>query len=150
MLKQYDNFTFYKASLEDNEAINKIFAEHKFDAVINLAAQAGVRYSLENPMAYIDSNIVGFVNILEACRHNEISHLIYASSSSVYGSNTKIPFSVHDNIDHQCLYAATRNLMSLWLIYSHCLDYLQLGYVSLQYGPWEDLIWLCSYLLINS
>lgn len=139
MLKQYDNFTFYKASLEDNEAINKIFAEHKFDAVINLAAQAGVRYSLENPMAYIDSNIVGFVNILEACRHNEISHLIYASSSSVYGSNTKMPFSVHDNIDHPIsLYAATKKSNELMAhVYSHLFGLPTTGLRFFTvYGPW--------------
>jgi len=139
MLKQYDNFTFYKAYLEDNEAIKNIFASHDISVVINLAAQAGVRYSLENPMAYIDSNIVGFVNILEACRHNKVKHLIYASSSSVYGSNTHIPFSVHDNIDHPIsLYAATKKSNELMAhVYSHLFGIPTTGLRFFTvYGPW--------------
>jgi len=139
MLKQYDNFTFYKASLEDNDAIKKIFASHDISVVINLAAQAGVRYSLENPMAYIDSNIVGFINILEACRHNNVQHLIYASSSSVYGSNTHIPFSVHDNIDHPIsLYAATKKSNELMAhVYSHLFGMPATGLRFFTvYGPW--------------
>ena len=102
-------FTFYKLDLIDREGIEKLFSKNKFDYVVNLAAQAGVRYSLENPHAYIDCNIVGFLNILEGCRHNSIKHLVFASSSSVYGANTKMPFSVHHNVDHPVsLYAATK------------------------------------------
>ncbi len=109
MLNQFDNFKFIKASLEDEDSIKGIFKETDIPVVINLAAQAGVRYSLENPKAYINSNISGFLNILEASRHNKVEHLIYASSSSVYGANTKIPFSVHHNVDHPVsLYAATK------------------------------------------
>lgn len=103
------NFRFVKASLEDNDTIAKLVAEFKPDAIVNLAAQAGVRYSIENPHAYISSNMVGFLNILEAARHNNVKHLVFASSSSVYGANTKIPFSVNDNVDHPVsLYAATK------------------------------------------
>src|SRR5690625_7931038 len=96
-------------NLEDREKLPLLFEEQKFDAVIHLAAQAGVRYSLENPQAYVDSNLVGFVNILEACRHHQIKHLIYASSSSVYGANVKMPFSPGDEVNHPVsLYAATK------------------------------------------
>jgi len=103
------NFRFVKASLEDNDTIAKLVADFKPDAIVNLAAQAGVRYSIENPHAYISSNMVGFLNILEAARHNNVKHLVFASSSSVYGANTKIPFSVNDNVDHPVsLYAATK------------------------------------------
>ncbi|HEX9060673.1 MAG TPA: NAD-dependent epimerase [Clostridia bacterium] len=109
MLNQFDNFKFIKASLEDEDSIKSIFKETDIPVVINLAAQAGVRYSLENPKVYINSNISGFLNILEASRYNKVEHLIYASSSSVYGANTKIPFSVHHNVDHPVsLYAATK------------------------------------------
>jgi UDP-glucuronate 4-epimerase len=95
--------------LVDRKGIEKLFSENNFDYVVNLAAQAGVRYSLENPHAYIDSNIVGFLNILEGCRNNDIKHLVFASSSSVYGANTMMPFSVHHNVDHPVsLYAATK------------------------------------------
>ena len=118
-------FTFCKLDLVDREGIEKIFAENKFDYVVNMAAQAGVRYSLTNPHAYIDCNIVGFLNILEGCRHNDIKHLVFASSSSVYGANTRMPFSVHHNVDHPIsLYAATKKQMNLWPIliqvYSNC------------------------------
>lgn len=103
------NFRFVKASLEDNDTIAKLVADFKPDAIVNLAAQAGVRYSIDNPHAYISSNMVGFLNILEAARHNDVKHLVFASSSSVYGANTKIPFSVNDNVDHPVsLYAATK------------------------------------------
>ena len=103
------NFTFHRLDLVDRKGIEKLFTENKFDYVVNLAAQAGVRYSLTNPRAYIDSNIVGFLNILEGCRHSDIKHLVFASSSSVYGANTKMPFSVHQNVDHPIsLYAATK------------------------------------------
>ncbi|HEX3029178.1 MAG TPA: NAD-dependent epimerase [Clostridia bacterium] len=138
-LKKFNQFIFYKASLEDTQAINDIFHENCFDTVINLAAQAGVRYSLENPRAYIDSNLVGFTNILEACRHNKVKHLIYASSSSVYGANTKIPFSVHDNVDHPLsLYAATKKANELMAhTYSHLygLPVTGLRFFTV-YGPW--------------
>ncbi len=108
-LEEIPGFTFHKLDLADREEVNRLFAENNFDCVVNLAAQAGVRYSLTNPHAYIDCNIVGFLNILEGCRHNGIKHLVYASSSSVYGANTNMPFSVHHNVDHPVsLYAATK------------------------------------------
>lgn len=139
MLQESKNFKFYKASLEDSDAINNIFKDNGIKFVINLAAQAGVRYSLENPKAYIDSNICGFLNILEACRHNKIEHLIYASSSSVYGANTKIPFSVHDNVDHPVsLYAATKKSNEL-MAHSYSSLY-KIPCTGLRfftvYGPW--------------
>jgi len=102
-------FAFYKLDLTDRGGVENLFSENEFDYVVNLAAQAGVRYSLTNPHAYIDSNIVGFLNILEGCRHNDVKHLVFASSSSVYGANTRMPFSVHHNVDHPVsLYAATK------------------------------------------
>lgn len=108
------NFSFVEADLENRSAIEEVFKNNRFKTVINLAAQAGVRYSLANPYCYIDSNIMGFMNILEACRHNEVKHLVYASSSSVYGANTAMPFSVHDNVDHPVsLYAATKKANEL-------------------------------------
>ena len=108
-LEENSEFTFYKLDLVDREGVENLFSENKFDYVVNLAAQAGVRYSLTNPHAYIDCNIVGFLNILEGCRHNDVKHLVFASSSSVYGANTKMPFSVHHNVDHPVsLYAATK------------------------------------------
>ncbi|WP_341201693.1 NAD-dependent epimerase [Planomicrobium okeanokoites] len=134
-----ENFKFYKADLENTEAMRNIFESEKPDVVINLAAQAGVRYSLENPHAYIDSNIVGFMNILEACRHNKVKHLIYASSSSVYGANTSLPFSVHDNIDHPLsLYAATKKANELMAhTYSSLYNIPTTGLRFFTvYGPW--------------
>ncbi|MGV8149909.1 MAG: GDP-mannose 4,6-dehydratase, partial [Alkaliphilus sp.] len=121
ILKKQANFKFNKISLEDRAAVNKVFENYQPACVINLAAQAGVRYSLQNPHAYVDANIVGFVNILEACRYNQVEHLIFASSSSVYGANTKMPFSVHDNVDHPVsLYAATKKANELMAhTYSH-------------------------------
>lgn len=108
-LEQYSNYTFIKGDLADRELINKIFEEYKPSVVVNLAAQAGVRYSITNPDAYINSNIIGFYNILEACRNNPVEHLVYASSSSVYGGNTKVPFSTEDKVDNPVsLYAATK------------------------------------------
>lgn len=108
-LKKYNNFIFYKGNLADKELIKKIFEEHHPDIVVNLAAQAGVRYSITNPDAYIESNLIGFYNILEACRHNPVEHLVYASSSSVYGSNKKVPYSTDDKVDNPVsLYAATK------------------------------------------
>ena len=105
----YDRFTDLRIHLEDREAMAETFARHQPQRVVNLAAQAGVRYSLENPRAYTDSNVVGFINILEGCRNHKVDHLVYASTSSVYGANTSMPFSVHDNVDHPLsLYAATK------------------------------------------
>src|SRR5690625_4131829 len=123
-LKKYDNFTFHKVDISDKEAMDKIFSEYRPSVVINLAAQAGVRYSLENPDVYIDSNIIGFYNILEACRHYPVDHLIYASSSSVYGANKKVPFEETDFVDHPVsLYAATKKSNELMAhTYSHLYD----------------------------
>lgn len=109
MLKPYDKFTFIKGDLADKQSIDKLFADNHFDIVVNLAAQAGVRYSVDHPDVYIQSNIIGFYNILEACRYNPVKHLVYASSSSVYGGNTKVPFSTDDKVDNPVsLYAATK------------------------------------------
>ena len=109
LLKPYSKFKFHKINLANKPAIDKLFADEKFDIVVNLAAQAGVRYSITNPEAYINSNIVGFFNILEACLHNPVEHLVYASSSSVYGTNKKVPFSTDDKVDNPVsLYAATK------------------------------------------
>lgn len=109
MLKPFDKFTFIKGDISDKPFIDKLFNEYKFDIVVNLAAQAGVRYSISNPDVYIQSNLIGFYNILEACRHNPVKHLVYASSSSVYGSNTKVPYSTDDKVDNPVsLYAATK------------------------------------------
>lgn len=138
-IKDQDNFTFYKIDLTNQQQIEQLFADHKFDVVVNLAAQAGVRYSLINPRAYIDSNLVGFTNILEGCRHHQVKHLVFASSSSVYGSNTKIPFSVHDNVDHPVsLYAASKKANELMAhTYSHLyrLPCTGLRFFTV-YGPW--------------
>lgn len=109
MLKPFDKFAFIKGDISDKPFIDKLFNEYKFDIVVNLAAQAGVRYSISNPDVYIQSNLIGFYNILEACRHNPVKHLVYASSSSVYGSNTKVPYSTNDKVDNPVsLYAATK------------------------------------------
>ena len=123
-LSPQPGFSFVKASLEDRAALESAFSAFKPQRVVNLAAQAGVRYSLENPHAYIDSNIVGFTNILEACRHAGVEHLVYASSSSVYGANRKLPFSVQDPVDHPVsLYAATKKANELMAhTYSHLFD----------------------------
>ena len=116
------NYTFVKGSIADRELIDKLFAEYKFDTVVNLAAQAGVRYSIENPDVYIESNIIGFYNILEACRHHPVEHLVYASSSSVYGGNRKVPFSTDDRVDNPVsLYAATKKSNELM---AHCYSKL--------------------------
>ena len=117
-------FTFLKADIADRGAMAALFTDYAFDVVVNLAAQAGVRYSLENPNAYVDSNLVGFVNILEGCRHSKVSHLVYASSSSVYGMNVKQPFSVEDRVDHPIsLYAATKKSNELMAhTYSHLFN----------------------------
>lgn len=133
------NFTFYKINLEDDVSMDNIFKNEKPHVVVNLAAQAGVRYSLENPRAYIDSNIVGFTNILECSRHHKVEHLIYASSSSVYGANTSKPFSTSDNIDHPLsLYAATKKSNELMAhTYSHLYNLPTTGLRFFTvYGPW--------------
>ncbi len=138
-IKDHDNFTEVKIDIEDRDAVAATFKKHQPQRVINLAAQAGVRYSLINPHAYIDSNIVGFVNILEGCRHNNVEHLVYASSSSVYGANTKMPFSVHDNVDHPVsLYAASKKANELMAhTYSHLYQLPTTGLRFFTvYGPW--------------
>lgn len=134
-----EDFTFVRMNLEDREELPKLFKNEKFDIVCNLAAQAGVRYSLENPETYVDSNLVGFLNILECCRHNAIKHLVYASSSSVYGMNKKIPFSTDDNVDHPIsLYAATKKSNELMAhTYSHLFKIPTTGIRFFTvYGPW--------------
>ena len=141
-LKQIEgvsNFKIIRMELADKEAMSKLFSEEKFDVAVNLAAQAGVRYSLINPYSYIDSNIMGFLNILEGCRHNQVKHLVFASSSSVYGANTKMPFSVHHNVDHPVsLYAATKKANELMAhTYSSLYNIPCTGLRFFTvYGPW--------------
>lgn len=134
-----DRFTFVQLSLEDDPSIAALFRKHDFERVVNLAAQAGVRYSIENPATYIQSNINGFLNILEGCRHTRVPHLTYASSSSVYGANTRMPFSVHHNVDHPVsLYAASKKANELMAhTYSHlyALPTTGLRFFTV-YGPW--------------
>uniref|UniRef100_B8HTP3 NAD-dependent epimerase/dehydratase n=1 Tax=Cyanothece sp. (strain PCC 7425 / ATCC 29141) TaxID=395961 RepID=B8HTP3_CYAP4 len=134
-----ENFSFYQLDLSDRQGMADLFAREDIDIVVNLAAQAGVRYSLENPHTYVDSNVVGFLNILEGCRHRGIQHLVFASSSSVYGANTKLPFSVHDLVDHPIsLYAATKKANELMAhTYSHLfgLPVTGLRFFTV-YGPW--------------
>lgn len=138
-LRDYQKFKFAKVEIADQQAMADLFAKEKVQRVMHLAAQAGVRYSLTNPHAYIDSNLVGFINILEGCRHQNIEHLAYASSSSVYGANTRMPFSIHDNIDHPVsLYAATKKANELMAhTYSHLyrLPTTGLRFFTV-YGPW--------------
>src|SRR5688572_22345264 len=132
-------FRFEQLDLADRPRMEALFARERFDRVVHLAAQAGVRYSLTNPHAYIDANIVGFMNILEGCRHNPVQHLVYASSSSVYGANTQMPFAVHDNVDHPVsLYAATKKANELMAhCYSHLYDIPTTGLRFFTvYGPW--------------
>ncbi len=132
-------YSHTRIDIEDQEAVERLFSQHEFDGVINLAAQAGVRYSLENPLAYINTNIVGFTHILEGCRHNNVNHLVYASSSSVYGANSSMPFSIHDNVDHPLsLYAASKKANELMAhTYSHLygLSTTGLRFFTV-YGPW--------------
>jgi UDP-glucuronate 4-epimerase len=138
-LKDRDNFTFHKLDLADRDGIDKLFDRYQIEMVVNLAAQAGVRYSIQNPRAYIDSNLNGFGNILEGCRHHHVQHLVYASSSSVYGANTKIPFSVRDNVDRPIsLYAATKKANELMAhTYSHLYQIPTTGLRFFTvYGPW--------------
>jgi len=138
-LIKYKNYKHYKTDLNDNKKLSEIFKIHKFQKVVNLAAQAGVRYSIENPLAYINSNIVGFAHILENCRNNKVEHLVYASTSSVYGANTKMPFSEHDSVNHPLsVYAASKKSNELM---AHSYSYLyQLPTTGLRfftvYGPW--------------
>jgi UDP-glucuronate 4-epimerase len=138
-LTGHPNFRFVRLDVADRAGIEAVFAAERFDKVIHLAAQAGVRYSIQNPHAYVDSNLVGFVNILEGCRHNQVQHLAYASSSSVYGGNTRMPFSEHDSVDHPVsLYAATKKANELMAhTYSHLygLPTTGLRFFTV-YGPW--------------
>jgi UDP-glucuronate 4-epimerase len=138
-LQKNTNYIFYKCDIANYQELSSIFKKHAFDYVVHLAAQAGVRYSLDHPFDYIHSNIVGFMNILECCRHNPVKHLVYASSSSVYGMNSCVPFSVHDNVDHpMSLYAATKKSNEL---FAHCYSHLfsvptsGLRFFTV-YGPW--------------
>ena len=138
-IKDHALFTDVRADIADRERMEQLFKQHKPQRVVNLAAQAGVRYSIENPHAYIESNIVGFLNILEGCRHNDVEHLVYASSSSVYGANETMPFSVHDNVDHPLsLYAASKKSNELMAhTYSNLYDLPTTGLRFFTvYGPW--------------
>ncbi|MCS5636264.1 MAG: NAD-dependent epimerase [Myxococcota bacterium] len=138
-LAQHTGFTDLRMDLEDRESLSGAFSEHRPQRVVNLAAQAGVRYSLENPHAYVSANLVGFMNLLEACRHGKVEHLVYASSSSVYGANTRVPFSVHDNVDHPIsLYAASKKANELMAhTYSHLFGLPTTGLRFFTvYGPW--------------
>ena len=135
----HPNFTHVNINLEDREGIKHLFEKEKPQGVVNLAAQAGVRYSIENPLAYVDTNLVGFAHILEGCRHNNVEHFVYASSSSVYGSNTNMPFSIHDNVDHPLsLYAATKKANELMAhTYSNLYNLPTTGLRFFTvYGPW--------------
>jgi UDP-glucuronate 4-epimerase len=138
-LTKYSNYKHYKVDLSDRQALDEVFRNHRVLKVVNLAAQAGVRYSIENPLAYINSNVVGFAHILESCRHYKVEHLVYASTSSVYGANTKMPFSEHDNVNHPLsVYAASKKSNELMAhTYSHLY---QLPTTALRfftvYGPW--------------
>lgn len=138
-LQEKSGFTFVKAELEDAATMDALFKEHQFDLVYNLAAQAGVRYSLENPQAYVSANLEGFVNVLECCRHNKTGHLVFASSSSVYGAGTAMPFSVHQNVDHPLsVYAASKKANELFAhSYAHLyrLPVTGLRFFTV-YGPW--------------
>lgn len=139
IINKYDNFKFYRVDLADKKALEDIFKENKIDIVVNLAAQAGVRYSITNPDAYIQANIVGFLNILEVCRHSKVDHLVYASSSSVYGMNEVMPFSTHHNVDRPIsLYAATKKSNELMAhTYSHLYSLPTTGLRFFTvYGPW--------------
>ena len=135
----HPNYHHFRIDIEDRKAVEELFKEHQFEGVVNLAAQAGVRYSIENPFTFINTNIVGFGHILESCRLNNVDHLVYASSSSVYGSNTKMPFSVHDNVDHPVsLYAASKmanELMAHTYSYLYDLPTTGLRFFTV-YGPW--------------
>ena len=154
-LEGRDGFQFAKVALEDRDAMSGVFDTHDFDSVIHLAAQAGVRYSLENPQAYVDANLVGFVNVLEACRHNNIGHLTYASSSSVYGANKNKPFGVTDRVDHPVsLYAASKKANELMAhTYSHLFGLPTTGLRFFTvYGPWgrpDMAMWLFTEAILK-
>lgn len=138
--EKHPKYTHIRTNIEDRNGLSDIFNSNKFDAVVNLAAQAGVRYSIDNPMAYIDTNLLGFANILECCRHNKIGHLVYASSSSTYGLNTKQPFSTHDSVNHPLsLYAATKKANELMAhTYSHLYNLSTTGLRFFTvYGPYD-------------
>ena len=138
-LTPHPGFRFIRMDVADRPGMERLFAEEGFDKVVHLAAQAGVRYSLENPHAYVDSNVVGFMNVLEGCRHNRVAHLVYASSSSVYGGNTRMPFSEHDSVDHPVsMYAATKKANELMAhTYSHLFAVPTTGLRFFTvYGPW--------------
>ena len=137
--KDHDDYKHIRMNIEDGDAIDSLFKKNQFQGVVNLAAQAGVRYSIENPLAYVNTNIVGFAHILEGCRHNNVEHLVYASSSSVYGANTSMPFSIHDNVDHPLsLYAASKKANELMAhTYSHLYNLSTTGLRFFTvYGPW--------------
>ena len=139
ILQESPGFSFEKVELADRQAVEAVFASGQFDRVVHLAAQAGVRYSIENPHSYVDSNVVGTLHILEGCRHHDVEHLVYASTSSVYGSNTHMPFSVHQNVDHPlALYAATKKATELMAhSYSSLYDLPTTGLRFFTvYGPW--------------
>lgn len=138
-LKTFSNFTFQRIDISDRDAMRDLFERQSFHCVVNLAAQAGVRYSLQNPLAYADSNLLGFVNVLEGCRHSHVGHLVFASSSSVYGKNKKVPFATYDRVDHPVsLYAATKKSNELMAhAYSHLYDLPITGLRFFTvYGPW--------------
>ncbi len=145
-----ENFTLLEEDIANRDSISDIFSRYSPDCVVNLAAQPGVRYSLINPYAYVDTNLVGFVNLLEECRHNGIKHFVYASSSSVYGANTRMPFSEHDNVDHPVsLYAASKKsneLMAHSYAHLYGLPVTGLRFFTV-YDPGAGLIWLLSYIL---
>ncbi len=139
VLRQFESFTFHKLDLADRKSTETVFRDGKFGPVVHLAAQAGVRYSLQNPHAYLDANLAGFLNVLEGCRHRRTEHLIFASSSSVYGANTRLPYSVHDNVDHPIsIYAATKKANELMAhAYSHLYELPATGVRFFTvYGPW--------------
>ena len=148
---EHPNYTHLRIDLSDCVAMEDCFATYKPNRVVNLAAKAGVRYSIENPLAYVESNIVGFTHILEGCRHHGVEHLVYANSSSVYGANTNMPFSVH-NVDHPLsFYAASKKANEQWHIHTAtCTSCQQQGCASLLFAALgEGLIWHCSSLQIN-
>ncbi|MCA9033894.1 MAG: NAD-dependent epimerase [Planctomycetaceae bacterium] len=154
-LASRDGFQFHQMNLEDRDGLMRLFEQNQFDSVIHLAAQAGVRYSLTNPHTYVDSNLVGFVSVLEACRHNSIGHLVYASSSSVYGANRKIPFRTDDRVDFPIsLYAATKKANELMAhTYSHLYDLPTTGLRFFTvYGPWgrpDMAIWMFTEAILK-
>jgi UDP-glucuronate 4-epimerase len=139
ILEKKENFRFVRVDLSDRKTMEALFVDERFEIVVNLAAQAGVRYSLKNPHAYVESNLVGFLNVLEGCRHQQVKHIVFASSSSVYGANTRMPFSVHDNVDHPLsLYAATKKaneLMAHTYAALYGLPCTGLRFFTV-YGPW--------------